>query len=388
MPQTQNSAFKPIYQQTDRLNDLPFKTSTPELCKKPSKSLLLNNRDESSSSSTLSSSSISAATFNKTPTVASALAANPLMHPFYIDKIFNFQNMFLFSNPGVNGINNSNTNNNSSNEGGITGSTQTNNLLSQTSNDLQNIMQQNLLQGFYNYYNTSTLLSNNNNNNNVKNDEENKAGLASTRGSSHEGSKIGNRTTETSSTKSSNSFSIDSILGGRNVSTKNPYSTKQTEDLQIPSQQKSQTFDYWTLYAAHQYFSQVRTQSTQLASQFHLQNIQNKNNPYLNVPEFSQNPIETVQAKLFNSNLTQQQPKSPVAQATQSNANSLYGQNNLHGSSLNVHLDKKFETILTKEQNPVVKSKNAKKYKCDLCGRGFSRSNTLITHRVSLLSLI
>lgn len=28
------------------------------------------------------------------------------------------------------------------------------------------------------------------------------------------------------------------------------------------------------------------------------------------------------------------------------------------------------------------KSKNAKKYKCDLCGRGFSRSNTLITHRV------
>jgi len=30
-----------------------------------------------------------------------------------------------------------------------------------------------------------------------------------------------------------------------------------------------------------------------------------------------------------------------------------------------------------------VKSKNAKKYKCDLCGRGFSRSNTLITHRVS-----
>lgn len=31
---------------------------------------------------------------------------------------------------------------------------------------------------------------------------------------------------------------------------------------------------------------------------------------------------------------------------------------------------------------PTTKSKNAKKYKCDLCGRGFSRSNTLITHRV------
>ena len=36
----------------------------------------------------------------------------------------------------------------------------------------------------------------------------------------------------------------------------------------------------------------------------------------------------------------------------------------------------------------VVKSKNAKKYKCDLCGRGFSRSNTLITHRVSLFFFI
>jgi len=35
------------------------------------------------------------------------------------------------------------------------------------------------------------------------------------------------------------------------------------------------------------------------------------------------------------------------------------------------------------DQPPVYKSKNAKKYKCDLCGRGFSRSNTLITHRVS-----
>jgi hypothetical protein len=34
----------------------------------------------------------------------------------------------------------------------------------------------------------------------------------------------------------------------------------------------------------------------------------------------------------------------------------------------------------------VHKSKNAKKYKCDLCGRGFSRSNTLITHRVNILN--
>jgi hypothetical protein len=42
------------------------------------------------------------------------------------------------------------------------------------------------------------------------------------------------------------------------------------------------------------------------------------------------------------------------------------------------------------QNKPVVaaKSKNAKKYKCDLCGRGFSRSNTLITHRVSLLFFI
>jgi hypothetical protein len=42
----------------------------------------------------------------------------------------------------------------------------------------------------------------------------------------------------------------------------------------------------------------------------------------------------------------------------------------------------------TSGSTTVYKSKNAKKYKCDLCGRGFSRSNTLITHRVSLHSLI
>ena len=39
-------------------------------------------------------------------------------------------------------------------------------------------------------------------------------------------------------------------------------------------------------------------------------------------------------------------------------------------------------SVEQQQQQPVVKSKNAKKYKCDLCGRGFSRSNTLITHRV------
>ncbi|RNA15443.1 zinc finger protein 768-like [Brachionus plicatilis] len=41
----------------------------------------------------------------------------------------------------------------------------------------------------------------------------------------------------------------------------------------------------------------------------------------------------------------------------------------------------KFENCDPKDQLAPKSNKNAKKYKCDLCGRGFSRSNTLITHR-------
>jgi len=53
-----------------------------------------------------------------------------------------------------------------------------------------------------------------------------------------------------------------------------------------------------------------------------------------------------------------------------------------HGNSSIKPMRNVFHSKL-EDQPPVYKSKNAKKYKCDLCGRGFSRSNTLITHRVS-----
>ena len=33
-------------------------------------------------------------------------------------------------------------------------------------------------------------------------------------------------------------------------------------------------------------------------------------------------------------------------------------------------------------RNFIHQSKNAKKYKCDICSRAFSRSNTLVTHKV------
>ena len=345
MPHTQNSAFKPIYHQNDKHNDLPFTTSTPELIKKPSKSLLINNnRDESSSSSSLSSSSIG--TFTKTPTVTPAAALNPLMHPFYIDKIFNFQNMFLFSNPGANGGNN---------DGIATTPNQTTstNILSQTSSEIQNAMHHSLLQGFYNYYNSSTLLTN----------SESKPTLPSKQ-------VLPNENPKKSTARGNTSFSIDSILGRKNPAlVKNPDPIKINEQLQS----KTQNFDYWTLYAAHQYFSQVRSQS-QAPTPFNLQNTHNNKNSYSSLETQQNQQIDNLQAKLFTANIAQQQ------QQTQLPISSLNTNSQVFMKQLDQHKDQQQQ-----QQNPVVKSKNAKKYKCDLCGRGFSRSNTLITHRVSLI---
>ena len=375
--QSKNSAFKPIYHQNDNnkhSHEMPFTTSTPELCKKSSKSLLINNNrdDSSSSSSTISSSSISTGTLNKTiPTIPTApLPSNPLMHPFYIDKIFNFQNMFLFSNSGAANNNNSNTINSNANEAAAMASNQASNLLSQTSNDLQNMMHHSLLQGFYNYYNTSSLLINN---------IENKVTIPKVPNESNLTNE--SKLNRNSSVKSS--FSIDSILGGRKSSLSKP-STEQIkpdESFQASQQQnlKTQNFDYWTLYAAHQYFSQVRTQ-TQSATHLHLQNPMNKiiSNSYLSSPDgLSQvvNKNEHSQAKILNKN---------NKQTTTTTTSTPFSSNLLQGSHINANIDKKFDPLMNKEQIPSVKSKNAKKYKCDLCGRGFSRSNTLITHRVSL----
>lgn len=76
--------------------------------------------------------------------------------------------------------------------------------------------------------------------------------------------------------------------------------------------------------------------------------------------------------------------------AQQTNASAYNNSNNGGNQKLHINSIKQFATKMSYKnhdvysQQPAVKTKNAKKYKCDLCGRGFSRSNTLITHRVSL----
>jgi hypothetical protein len=254
--------------------------------------------------------------------------------------------MFLFSNPGANGGN--------MNDGITTTPNQTtnNNPLSQTSNDLQNAMHHSLLQGFYNCYNSSTLLTNS---------ETKQPAKASQT----------NENPKKSTTKGNTSFSIDSILGRKNPTlVKNQDSNKINEQ----SQQKTQNFDYWTLYAAHQYFSQVRSQQSQAPTPFHLYNTQNNKLSYPIENHQNQQQIDQLQAKLFTANIAQQQQQQTKLATSSLNTNS---------QAFMKQLDQQKE-----QQNPVVKSKNAKKYKCDLCGRGFSRSNTLITHRVSLKLLL
>jgi hypothetical protein len=190
----------------------------------------------------------------------------PIHNPFYIDKIFNFQNMFLFSNPSLN-------------------------------HTIDNpLSHQSFLQNLYGYYNS---------NNNVQKQSQHKA---------------------------KTSFSIDSIL-----STPNTISNSQVQNNKVLPQ-----VNYSSLLAAHQYYSQL--------SATHPPSLASRINPM-------QKPIINIQQQQQQHHL--QIPQVPRQSITRS-VESVNNKNDL-----------------------VPKSKNAKKYKCDLCGRGFSRSNTLITHRVS-----
>jgi hypothetical protein len=58
-----------------------------------------------------------------------------------------------------------------------------------------------------------------------------------------------------------------------------------------------------------------------------------------------------------------------------------------HLTNNNIHIPSKPSLIDILRQsknsnNETTKSKNLKKYKCDICSRAFSRSNTLVTHKV------
>lgn len=196
-------------------------------------------------------------------------------------------------------------------------------------NDLQNIMQQNLLQNFYTYYNNSHLQQANMHQHHTK---------------------IKQNNTE-QKPKSKNNFSIERILS-------------------LPSDLKQVETN-----AKHE--NPMYTQNPHIP--YNGQNLlmqKNLNEQLLNTKynRFS-TPI-AITAPIPPLIAASMMPK----QVKLANSNRGYNSYKSHAQNLiggNEHRD----------HQQVKSNKNAKKYKCDLCGRGFSRSNTLITHRVSLLDI-
>lgn len=216
------------------------------------------------------------------------------MNPFYIDKIFNFQNMYLF--PGGNSSGHMEPANNHHNyHSSMPISNPPNPFML---NDLQNLMQQNLLQNFYNYYSSA----------------QNQLSVY-------------NQIKPKEASKAKNNFSIERILSL-------PSDLKQTNKRPAP-----------------------------------------------------QSNIPMPNAKFSRFNHTPIAITAPIPPGL---AASIASKQHLTNNSHNNNTKPTPAVILAKEQTqvaPVKSNKNAKKYKCDLCGRGFSRSNTLITHRVSLFML-
>jgi len=94
--------------------------------------------------------------------IAASIAAATQMNPFYIDKIFNFQNMFLFSNAAAaSGNNNSQDLNNPGQFNNDRSSTTTSLTSSVAPTDIHNYMQQSFMQNLFQYCNTNEIKNHN-----------------------------------------------------------------------------------------------------------------------------------------------------------------------------------------------------------------------------------
>jgi hypothetical protein len=318
------------------------------------------------------SSSNNNSTMSSAVAAAAALAASQL-NPFYIDKIFNFQNMFLFSGAN-NSNNNSNTNPTPNTPSPFNSNTSDSNLkclndtiLNSVSNtaaklaamnhssELHALFQQNLLHNVYNYYNSNSNNSNSipplapstsstflNNSSLFLKQEMMPINVNTNIKSSHQ------QQQGSSAKKSKNNFSIERILS-------------------LPSQSSNQS---WTKI-------ENKNKSTNNINQKFNQFIPNSNNLVKHLgktPIALTAPLPPQLAALYQS--------SNHHSLASSSSHSSQSSSQQHQKSIKSTTDQVAQTS-QQQQQPVYKSKNAKKYKCDLCGRGFSRSNTLITHRVS-----
>ena len=289
----------------------------------------------SSSSSSSSSYKSNRAESNVRPNVNAAMAAltgaHGQLNPFYIDKIFNFQNMFLFSNganatePHVPMMPNLPAHFHTGFQPAPT-----------PSQDIHNIMQHNLMQNVYNYYNHSNMMS--------------------------KSMKVDSGVHEQQATKiDKGNFSNERIL-----SLPNENNLKYQKSVVQQQQQ----------------YQQSLSRSSNLAAGAH-----KKSKHLTKMAEISATtpmaitaPIPASMASMVSS-IAYHTPK------TSSNSGPSINSIKQFATKMNYkshhHHSAAADSYASQQGTPVPKTKNAKKYKCDLCGRGFSRSNTLITHRVS-----
>ena len=346
---------------------------------------------------------------------AVAAAAASQMNPFYIDKIFNFQNMFLFSGNHNNNIDSNEQNGPPSSISGISNSSlpgkssptyhhseasptngsspfqaaMNNQHHSSSSNTLlaTTLMQQNLL---YNYYNSAT------------------SPAAFNTSSFHQQQqqllmqhqqKFKATTLPLAKEAAKSNFSIERILSLPSTSSSNT-PTETTNKLKRPHSNSE-----FQLHAdTFQHHSRPPIQQNLALPLPVLGSKQSPPPPLVlsNHPHMHYSPKYNAGANRFiNTNaltklgtpmaITAPLPPSMLNMIS-SNANK---QHHMRHAKASHHQSSEMSSSSQHFQGPkhvqqpqapvVVKSKNAKKYKCDLCGRGFSRSNTLITHRVSVL---
>ncbi len=316
-------------------------------------------------------------------TLAAAAAASQ-MNPFYIDKIFNFQNMFLFSNaaaaaganhmsPDLAGIPNVGPFINNRSNSPLLSTTTTTSTTS-IAPDFHSFMKQNLMQNFFSYYSNGAFSNPNNPIGTAVNDS-NKNGSKST------------------------NFSIDNILSSSNANNTNRKSNEpnslamNTAGFNLPPPPplpfaSSSCSSSPAQYAAHQNYDQslkhLAKHSSNSSKHFnhHYSKMKQTNPPMALtalIPPSLASMISSASSSSSNSsnmsrlNSIKQFGPHKAAMMTNSYKHSSQDSNQSSSNS--------------NSQGVSVKSKNAKKYKCDLCGRGFSRSNTLITHRVSFFFL-
>jgi hypothetical protein len=325
------------------------------------------------------SNGITAATSHNSQNVAQIAAAASQLNPFYIDKIFNFQNMFLFSGNGtvsdggggggsasggpmlnvtaasnhaVVGVKNfpeAHSSQMQSNfQGNVNFNHHHNSNINPTANSLlaTTLMQQNLL---YNYYNSPAAPS---------------PYLGQAFEHQHHSQQQQLKTKHFNSNNKKVDFSIERILSLPSSPPAEVTKSNLKNDL-VNSQQ--------------QQVHLLKNSNTSV--RFNPSTLTRLGTPMAITAPLPPSMISMISSKQNHHQHHNKNNHVHARNQTRSNNNNNHHSMTVGSSQMTTSHQQQQQQ---QQQAPVVKSKNAKKYKCDLCGRGFSRSNTLITHRVKL----